>query len=100
MDVVGHDQDAWGDDHVHTIDIWFSRRRNCWVVERLNAEGHLVGAAHRCATREDAEHCLAEWLRAHGETHLTTPDDARNPAREAHGDAGGTSGADSGRLAA
>lgn len=70
LDIVGIEQARSDDDDVHTIDVWFSQRRGCWVVERLNAAGHLVGTAHCCASEHDAEACLTEWLRAHGETHL------------------------------
>ena len=71
MDIVGSEKERWEDDHVHTIDIWYSRRRGCWVVERLNLAGDLVGTAHCCASQHDAEACLADWLRAHDEAHLT-----------------------------
>ena len=71
LNVVGLDQADWHDDHVHTIDVWYSDRRKCWIVERLNAHGSLVGAAHQCPTLHDAEDCLAEWLRSHNEAHVT-----------------------------
>ena len=71
MDIVGIDRGEWADSHVHTIDMWFSDRRRCWVVERLNEVGDLIGATHCCATLQDAEDCLADWLRGHDEAHLT-----------------------------
>ena len=70
MDIVGIDQADWEANHVHTIDIWYSERRRCWVVERLNVHGDLVGAAHCCTSLQDAEACLTDWLRLHSETHL------------------------------
>jgi hypothetical protein len=76
MLVVGVDDPNRHDTHVHTIDMWFSRRRRVWVVERLNACGHVIGPSHYCTSEQDATHCLQEWLRAHGETHLVTPRDA------------------------
>ena len=73
MDIVGLEVTEWAEDHVHTIDVWFSQRRNCWVVERLNAEGHLVGFSHCCVDADDARACLDDWLRAHGEAFLASP---------------------------
>lgn len=62
---------------IHTIDVWFSERRSKWIVERLDADGNHLGAAHVCADRDEAEDCLADWMRTHGETHLVSPfDDA------------------------
>lgn len=58
---------------IHTIDVWYSQRRDKWIVERLDADGHRRGAAHVCVSREEAEDCLTDWLRAHDETHLVAP---------------------------
>ena len=60
---------------IHTIDVWFSQKRGKWIIERLNADGDTIGHAHVCESLEDAETCLAEWLRAHDETHLMAPSD-------------------------
>ena len=73
MRIVGIDKDPWSKEHVHTVDFWYSSRRRCWVVERLDADGHLIGAAHCCADVHEAEACLADWLRTHDEAHLTSP---------------------------
>lgn len=70
MRIVGVELSGPEAGSVHTIDLWFSRRRGAWIVERLDAEGGHIGHAHICTDREDAEACLAEWLRAHGETHV------------------------------
>lgn len=75
MHIVGMDWPGREETHVHTIDIWFSDRRELWIVERLNANGDPIGMAHPCASEGDAAACLAEWLRAHPETHLVTPRD-------------------------
>ena len=72
LNVVGKEQADWHDDHVHTIDVWYSERRRCWIVERLNVQGHLIGTTHHCRTLEDAEDCLTEWLRSHDEAHVTS----------------------------
>ena len=61
---------------IHTIDVWFSERRGKWVIERLDADGDGVGTVLVCESREDAEDCLADWLRAHSETHLVAPFEA------------------------
>ncbi len=95
MYVVGVEQAEWQDDHVHTIDIWYSQRRRCWIVERLNVDGHLVGAAHQCTTLEDAEDCLWEWLRSHSEAHVTSVHEVES-ARERRR---GTQAAEAGHLA-
>ena len=76
MLVVGIDDPNREEAHVHTIDLWFSRRLGVWVVERLNASGDVIGHPHHCANARDAAHCLQEWLRSHGETHLVTPREA------------------------
>lgn len=73
MNIVGIDIPDREEAQVHTIDIWFSQKRGAWAVERLNADGHLIGAAFHCEHEDDAVACLAEWLRAHGETHLASP---------------------------
>lgn len=70
MHIVGIDLPERDETHVHSIDMWFSNRRQIWIVERLNADGDPVGVAHHCASREGGMDCLAEWVRAHGETHL------------------------------
>lgn len=67
MQITGRTVEPGGSG-VHTIDVWFSERRGVWVIERLDAEGHLIGAAHWCESRENATACVAEWLRAHDET--------------------------------
>ncbi len=72
MRIVGRDREPWSREHVHTIDIWYSRRRRRWIVERLDLEGHLLGASHSCADVGEAEACLADWLRTHDEAHLAT----------------------------
>ena len=74
MQIVGIDIADRHETHVHTIDMWFSARLNVWFVERLNAEGHVVGAIHRCETEDDAANCVREWLRTHAETHLVSPE--------------------------
>lgn len=72
MEIVG--SSLGGEEaQIHTIDVWFSKRRNAWVVERLDADGHLVGAAHYCDHEHDAADCLAHWLRTHGDTQLVSP---------------------------
>ena len=71
MNVVGSGRPEWDDNHVHTIDVWYSQRRQYWVVERLNVHGSLIGVAHHCRTLDDAEACLTEWLRSHDEAHVT-----------------------------
>ncbi len=58
------------DEGVHTIDIWFSARRDCWVLERHDVEGRIVGVSYCTPDEPDAAACLSEWLRTHGETHL------------------------------
>ena len=76
MRIVGIEREPDSGD-IHTIDVWYSQRRGAWIIERLNADGDCLGAAHVCEHREDAEECLAEWMRSHGETHLVAPfDDA------------------------
>ena len=70
MHIVGHEISDREPDHVHTIDLWFSERRKVWIVERLNEDGHHVGATYQTADMRDAQACLEEWLRIHAETHL------------------------------
>ena len=77
LQIVGIDIADREETHVHTIDMWFSKRRNVWLVERLNADGHVVGAIHRCASADDARACVQEWLRAHAETHLLAPEERK-----------------------
>ena len=86
MDVVGIDRSDWQDGHVHTLDVWYSKRRRCWIVERLNHEGRLVGTAHCCATLHDAEACVTHWLRAHDEAHLVAAWQTLGPADQASAD--------------
>ena len=81
MDIVGIEGTVRDASHVHTIDVWFSERRGKWVVERLNADGHHVGLAFLCASEADAEDCVAEWLRAHVETHLASPPSRKTAAK-------------------
>ena len=76
MHIVGIEQTDGDEPRVHTIDIWFSRRRQLWFVERLDSQGHQVGLAHFCADEQEAAACLAEWLRTHDETHLVAPQNA------------------------
>ena len=71
MRIVGAENNE--PDAVHTIDLWFSERRGGWVVERLDAEGHMIGTSHFCTNEHDATACLDHWLRAHAETHLVSP---------------------------
>ena len=73
MRIVGTDHTDPG--HVHTIDMWFSKRRGGWLVERLDADGHHIGAAYFCADEQDAATCVEHWLRDHSETHLVAPND-------------------------
>ena len=73
MQIVGIDRADWEETHVHTVDLWYSKRRNVWVVERLSAAGHIIGSTHYCPTADDAAACLADWLRVHDETHLVSP---------------------------
>ncbi len=74
MHIVGHETDNPEPDHVHTIDLWFSEKRKVWIVERLNADGHHVGATYQTKDVHDARACLEEWLRIHAETHLVGRD--------------------------
>ena len=76
MRIVGVEHFELDAGDIHTIDVWFSKRRGVWMIERLNASGDRMGVAHACAAREDAEACLGEWLRAHGEAHLVGSEDA------------------------
>lgn len=73
MRIVGIETSEPETGAIHTIDVWFSARRGKWIIERLDADGHRMGAAHVCESRDEAEDCLADWLRAHGETHLVAP---------------------------
>lgn len=66
MDIVGIE----GAEGVHTIDLWFSLRRQCWVVERRDADGVVLGLSFCAHEKYDASACLVEWLRTHDETHL------------------------------
>ena len=66
MEIVGIE----GAEGVHTIDVWFSSRRQCWVVERRGPDGGMIGQSYGAADEQDAIACLAEWLRSHDETHL------------------------------
>lgn len=76
MQVVGIEQTDSDGFRVHTIDIWYSRRRQTWVVERLSADGGQVGAAHHCSSEAEAAACLEEWLRTHDDVHLVAPREA------------------------
>ena len=67
MDIVGTIESAEG---VHTIDVWYSARRHCWMVERRDAEGNVLGGTVQLPEEDDVAACVAEWLRAHSETHL------------------------------
>ena len=77
MRIVGIEMPEASVEHVHTIDLWYSDRSRKWIIERLNANGDRVGVAQSYDSREDAEACLAEWLRWHGETHLLSPAEAK-----------------------
>ena len=66
MQVVGVE----GEIGVHTIDMWFSSRRRCWIVERRDPDGAVIGHAFCTSDEHDAAACLVEWLRTHDETHL------------------------------
>lgn len=57
---------------VETIDVWFSQRRQAWIIERIDAEGNQIGAAHLCE-EADVAACVADWLRAHESVQLVTP---------------------------
>ena len=59
-----------GEEGVHTIDLWFSSRRQCWIVERRDPDGSVIGQSFCTADEHDAAACLLEWLRTHDETHL------------------------------
>lgn len=76
MQIVGIEQTDNDEGRVHTIDIWYSRRRQAWVVERLSANGGQIGAAHYCASEADAAVCLEEWMRVHDDVHLVAPREA------------------------
>ena len=78
MQIVGIE----GEDGVHTIDMWFSPRRQCWVVERRDGDGAVIGLSFCALEEHDAAACLAEWLRTHEETHLVGR--AAQVAAEAH----------------
>jgi hypothetical protein len=73
VQIVGIDHSGNGQLAVHTIDIWYSARSRAWLVERLDEDGHLIGAPHRCESEDEARACLEEWMRTHGETHLVSP---------------------------
>ena len=73
MRIVGIEDSEAETGAIHTIDVWFSQRSGKWIIERLDADGDRMGGAHVCADREEAEDCLADWLRAHGEAHLVAP---------------------------
>ncbi len=81
MRIVGIEANEPDAGAIHTIDVWFSQRRGKWIIERLNADGHRMGAAHVCESREEAEDCLADWLRRHDETHLVAPFDVLQRAK-------------------
>ena len=66
MEIVGNE----ATEGVHTIDMWFSSRKQCWVVERRDPDGGTVGMSFSAADEHDAAACLLEWLRSHDETHL------------------------------
>ena len=66
MQIVGIE----GEDGVHTIDMWFSSRRQRWMVERRDRDGAVIGLSFYAPEEHDAAACLAEWLRTHEETHL------------------------------
>lgn len=70
-------EQAVDEDLVHTIDLWFSERRGVWVIERLDAAGDLIGAAHCCDHEDDAAACLQEWMRSHGDVRFFAPGPAR-----------------------
>lgn len=78
MQIVGIE----GEEGIQTIDMWFSSRRQCWVVERRDGDGAVVGLSFCAAEEHDAATCLIEWLRTHEETHLVGR--ARRAAAEAH----------------
>ncbi len=73
MQIVGIEDLDHDGPQVHTIDIWFSKKRGAWILERLDAQGHQVGSAHACADEHEASACLGEWLRAHDDTYLVAP---------------------------
>ena len=73
MRIVGIEANEPDAGAIHTIDVWFSQRSGKWIIERLDANGDRMGAAHVCKSRTEAEDCLADWLRTHGETHLVAP---------------------------
>ena len=73
MQVIGPDPGIGGDDAVHTIDVWFSRERRRWVVQRLNGQGEPIGHGHFCRSEDEARACVTDWMRRH----LTTPRQAR-----------------------
>ena len=73
MNVVGFDDATRDLMQVHTIDVWFSQRRNLWIVDRLNADGHHVGVVFVSMDEAEAKDCAAHWLRAHTETYLLSP---------------------------
>ena len=79
MRIVGTDHADPG--RVHTIDMWFSRRRGGLIVERLDSDGHPIGTAHVCLDEHEASACLEHWLRTHAETHLVAPTDRSRIAR-------------------
>lgn len=66
MEIVGIESP----EGVHTIDLWFSARRGCWVLERHDVHGDVVGISYCTPDEPDASACLAEWLRSHDEAHL------------------------------
>lgn len=73
MQIIGPEPANPADDAIHTIDVWFSEGQRRWIVQRLNANGDAIGPSHKCRSRGEATSCVADWMRRHPETHLTTP---------------------------
>jgi hypothetical protein len=81
MQIIGPEPTSSHDDAVHTIDVWYSDAGRHWVVQRLNANGDGIGPSHKCRSRAEATACVADWMRRHPETHLTTPHERQGRVR-------------------
>lgn len=81
MQIIGPEPTSATDDAVHTIDVWYSETRRHWIVQRLNGHGDGIGHSHKCRSRAEATACVADWMRRHPETHLTTPHHAQGNKR-------------------
>lgn len=81
MQVFGGGSQTCDEGQVYSIDLWFSKRRQLWIVERLDSNGNVIGAVHQCSDEDDAHTCLRDWLRAHADTHSFSKDDGSESQR-------------------